>query len=51
MLVKVKYSGFYPLGSDVRVNGVEIMKSKWHRYKKPTITYGKKNERRNGYGF
>jgi hypothetical protein len=43
MLVKVKYSGFYPLGSDVRVNGVEIMKSKWHRYEKPTITYGKKN--------
>ncbi len=43
MLVKVKYSGFYPLGSDIKINDVEIMKSKWHRYEKPTITYGKKN--------
>ena len=43
MLVKVCYWGFYPLGSDVKINNIEIMKSKWHVYKKPLITYGKKN--------
>ncbi len=43
MFVKVNYLGFYPLGSDVKINDIEIMKSKWNVYKKPTITYGKKN--------
>ncbi len=43
MFVKVKYSGFYPLGSDIKINDVEIMKSKWNAYKKFAITYGKKN--------
>lgn len=43
MLVKVKYFGYYPLGSDVKINDIEIMKSRWNIYKKPIITYGKKN--------
>ena len=43
MLVKVNYFGFYPLGSDVKINNIEIMKSKWNVYRKHSITYGKKN--------
>ena len=43
MFVKVSYFGFYPLGSDVKINNIEIMKSKWNVYRKPAITYGKKN--------
>ena len=43
MFVKFNYLGFYPLGSDVKINDIEIMKSKWNVYKKPSITYGKKN--------
>ena len=43
MFVKVKYSGCYPVGSDIKINDVEIMKSKWNVDKKPLITYGKKN--------
>lgn len=43
MFVKVDYLGFYPLGSDIKINDIEIMKSKWNVYKKPSITYGKKN--------
>ena len=43
MLVKVKYFGYYPLGSDIKINDIEIMKSRWNIYKKPSITYGKKN--------
>ena len=42
MLVKVDYLGFYPLGSDIKIHDIEIMKSKWNVYKKPSITYGKK---------
>ncbi|MBR3843128.1 MAG: hypothetical protein IKM38_07675 [Christensenellaceae bacterium] len=42
MFVKTEYVGFYPLGSDVKINNIEIMKSKWHVYQKPVITYGKK---------
>ncbi|MGN0814121.1 MAG: hypothetical protein ACI4MH_02680 [Candidatus Coproplasma sp.] len=29
MIVKAKYFGFYPLGSDVDVNGVHIMQREW----------------------
>ena len=43
MFVKVNYFGFYPLGSDIKINNIEIMKSKWNAYKKVAITYGKKN--------
>ncbi|MBR2970525.1 MAG: hypothetical protein IKC48_01845 [Clostridia bacterium] len=43
MLVKVNYHGFYPLGSDVKINNIEIMKSNWNVYPKCTITYGKRN--------
>ncbi len=43
MLVKVNYFGFYPLGSDIELNGVKIMKSEWNTYKKPVLLYGKKN--------
>ena len=43
MFVKVEYFGFYPLGSDIELNHIKIMKSKWNVYKKPVVTYGKKN--------
>lgn len=29
MLIKAKYFGFYPLGSDITVNNIRIMQSKW----------------------
>lgn len=43
MLVKVNYFGFYPLGSDIKINNIEIMKSEWYVYKKYPIIYGKKH--------
>ncbi len=43
MFVKVEYFGFYPLGSDVELNNVPIMKAEWNLYKKAAFTYGKKN--------
>ena len=43
MFVKVDYLGFYPLSSDIKIHDIEIMKSKWKVYKKPSVTYGKKN--------
>ena len=43
MLVKVAYFGFYPLGADVELNNVPIMKAEWHTYNKAAFTYGKKN--------
>lgn len=43
MLVKVEYLGFYPLGSDMELNNVPIMKADWNLYKKAAFTYGKKN--------
>ena len=42
MLVKVEYLGFYPLGSDMKLDNVSIMKSQWHLYNKVAFTYGKK---------
>ena len=43
MFVKVEYFGFYPLGSDVELNNVPIMKTEWNLYKKAAFTHGKKN--------
>ena len=43
MLIKVEYLGFYPLGSDVELENVPIMKKEWHLYNKAAFTYGKKN--------
>ena len=42
MFIKVNYLGFYPLGSDVEINGIPFMKLQWHAYKKPVFLYGKK---------
>ena len=43
VLVKVEYLGFYPLGADVELYNVPIMKSEWNTYNKPAFPYGKKN--------
>ena len=43
MLVKVEYFGFYPLGADIELNNIPIMKLEWNLYKKVALTYGKKN--------
>lgn len=42
MFVKVKYFGYFPLGSDIKINNIEFMKSEWNVYKKHPIVYGKK---------
>ena len=42
MLVRVNYSGDYPLGSDVKINNVKIMQSIWNEYDKSVIVYGHK---------
>lgn len=42
MFVAVKYFGFYPLGSDVELNGVKIMQEYWNEYNKFIISIGKK---------
>ncbi len=43
MLVKCKYFGFYPLGSEVEINNIKIMKEYWNEYNKFIIPIGKKN--------
>ncbi len=43
MLAVVKYLGYYPLGSDVELNGVKIMQEYWNEYDKFIIPIGKKN--------
>ena len=43
MFVKVEYFGFYPLGADVELYNVQIMKAEWNTYNKAVFTYGKKN--------
>ena len=43
MFVKVRYFGFYPLGSDIELNGVKIMQEYWNEYKGIVIPIGKKN--------
>ena len=43
MLVKVEYFGFYPLGADIELNNIPIMKLEWNLYEKVALTYGKKN--------
>ena len=43
MLVKVEYCGFYPLGSDIELGRIPIMQREWNLYRKPVVTYGKKN--------
>lgn len=43
MLVKVEYFGFYPLGADIELNNIPIMKLEWNSYKKVAFTHGKKN--------
>ena len=43
MFVAVKYFGFYPLGSDVELDGVKIMQEYWNEYNKFIILIGKKN--------
>ena len=43
MLVNVEYLGFYPLGADIELNNIPIMKAEWSLYKKAAFTYGKKN--------
>lgn len=42
MFAVVKYFGFYPLGSDIELNGVKIMQEYWNEYNKFIITIGKK---------
>ena len=43
MFVKVEYFGFCPLGADIELNNIPIMKLEWNLYKKVALTYGKKN--------
>lgn len=43
MIAKVKYFEFYPLGSDVELNGIKIMQEYWNEYDKFIIPIGKKN--------
>jgi hypothetical protein len=43
VFVKVEYFGFYPLGADVELYNVPIMKAEWNTYNKAVFTYGKKN--------
>ena len=43
MFVKVEYLGFYPLGAEVELYNVQIMKAEWNTYNKTVFTYGKKN--------
>ena len=43
MFVKVKYFGFYPLGSDVELNNVKIMREHWNEYNKVIFPIGRKN--------
>ena len=43
MLVKVEYLGFYPLGDDVELYNVSIMKLEWNVYNKAAFVYGRKN--------
>ena len=43
MFVKVKYLGFYPLGSEIKVHNIPIMQGTWNVFNKPVITYGKKS--------
>lgn len=42
MFAVVKYFGFYPLGSDIELNGVKIMQEYWNEYNKFIIPIGKK---------
>lgn len=44
MFVKAHYFGFYPLGSDIELNGVKIMQLKWNIYKRFVILFGKRNK-------
>ena len=43
MIAKVKQFEFYPLGSDVELNGIKIMQEYWNEYDKFIIPIGKKN--------
>lgn len=43
MFVKCKYFGFYPLGSEVELEGIKIMQEYWNEYSKFIIPIGKKN--------
>ncbi len=43
MLVKCKYFGFYPLGSEVELEGIKIMKEYWNECNKFIIPIGKRN--------
>ncbi len=43
MIVRVKYFGFFPLGSDVELDEVRIMQSEWNEYTKPIWVFGKKH--------
>lgn len=42
MIAAAKYFGFFPLGSDVELNGIRIMQNEWRKYKKPILIVGKK---------
>jgi len=42
LFAKVKYFGFYPIGSDVCYNNVKIMQTSWEPYKYPIFLFGKK---------
>lgn len=44
MFVKTYYFGFYPLGSDIELNGVKIMQLKWNTYERFVIPFGKREK-------
>lgn len=40
MFIRVSYLGSYPLGDDVELNNIKIMKFKWNEYNKTVFIFG-----------
>ncbi|MBE6531588.1 MAG: hypothetical protein E7679_05855 [Ruminococcaceae bacterium] len=46
MFVKTVYLGCYPLGGDLKINGIKIMQSEWKKIRKPIVfPFGKRCEK------
>ena len=37
MLTKAIYSGCYPLGGDLKIDGIQVMQSEWKYLHRPTV--------------
>ena len=45
MFTKTIYLGYYPLGGDLKINGIKVMQSKWKKLRKPIlVAFGKSHK-------